>query len=139
MDFAWHIAWFCRWLSVLELCRCANGTCMTTSVWYSTAYGALMGGLLVNSFSFQKKIKVQDKIDLKFHSGLISQRKFSGFIIDSLRSLIIIFTETIKGAKFNSSRPCLYYLRLYNEVAFSLRVLQQVPEPSDVILPPIHH
>lgn len=41
---------------------CANGTCMITSVWYrSTAYGALMGGLLVNSFSFQKKNKSSEQ------------------------------------------------------------------------------
>ncbi|HRH64952.1 MAG TPA: DUF6132 family protein [Bacteroidia bacterium] len=34
---------------------CVNGTCMITSVWYrSTLYGALMGGLAVNSFSVSK-------------------------------------------------------------------------------------
>jgi hypothetical protein len=35
---------------------CSSGTCAITSVWYnSTAYGALMGGLLVNSFGKDKK------------------------------------------------------------------------------------
>lgn len=34
---------------------CASGTCMITSVWYnSTMYGALMGGLLISSFSPSK-------------------------------------------------------------------------------------
>lgn len=37
---------------------CSSGTCAITSVWYnSTAYGALMGGLIVNSFSTKKEEK----------------------------------------------------------------------------------
>ncbi|WP_299254110.1 DUF6132 family protein [uncultured Cytophaga sp.] len=35
---------------------CSSGHCLIQSVWYnSTAYGAVMGGLLVNSFSSKKK------------------------------------------------------------------------------------
>ena len=45
-----------------------------------------MGGLLVNSFSFQKKIKVQDKIDSEISFRINFTKKIFGFIIDSLRS-----------------------------------------------------
>ncbi len=34
---------------------CNNGHCMIQSVWYhATAYGAVMGGLLINTFSITK-------------------------------------------------------------------------------------
>ena len=35
---------------------CSNGTCMITSKWHnSTAYGAVMGGLLFSIFKKEKK------------------------------------------------------------------------------------
>lgn len=35
---------------------CSSGHCAIQSVWYnSTAYGAVMGGLIINSFSSKKK------------------------------------------------------------------------------------
>jgi hypothetical protein len=46
------IAGFLYWNYV----GCSSGHCLIQSVWYnSTAYGAAMGGLLVNSFSSTNK------------------------------------------------------------------------------------
>lgn len=40
---------------------CSTGTCMITSKWHnSTAYGALMGGLLFSMFKKEKKEKRED-------------------------------------------------------------------------------
>jgi H+/Cl- antiporter ClcA len=51
------VAGFLYW----KLVGCNSGTCMITSKWHnSTAYGAVMGGLL---FSIFKKEKKQDRED----------------------------------------------------------------------------
>ena len=48
------IAGFLYWQQV----GCVSGTCMITSKWHnSTAYGAIMGGLLFSIFKKEKKKK----------------------------------------------------------------------------------
>lgn len=47
------IAGYIYWQEV----GCSNGTCMITSTWHnSTAYGALMGGLLFSMFKKEKNV-----------------------------------------------------------------------------------
>jgi hypothetical protein len=51
------IAGFLYW----KLVGCSSGTCMITSKWHnSTAYGALMGGLLLTAFKKEKKEKTDE-------------------------------------------------------------------------------
>ncbi len=46
------IAGFVYWKTI----GCTDGTCMITSKWHnSTAYGAIMGGLLFSMFKKEKK------------------------------------------------------------------------------------
>lgn len=46
------VAGFLYWQQI----GCINGTCLITSKWHnSTAYGALMGGLLFSMFKKEKK------------------------------------------------------------------------------------
>lgn len=43
---------------------CSTGTCMITSKWHnSTAYGALMGGLVFSIFKKEKKINKEQNAD----------------------------------------------------------------------------
>jgi len=52
------IAGFLYWQQI----GCASGTCRITSTWHnSTAYGALMGGLLFSIFQPEKKEVKEEK------------------------------------------------------------------------------
>jgi phage shock protein E len=52
------VAGFMYWQQI----GCASGTCRITSTWHnSTAYGALMGGLLFSIFQPEKKEVKEEK------------------------------------------------------------------------------